>query len=56
MFDSKNWQEKKQAYTILNNYFVDIKNEDNLNKNSDNFLIFILIKNQLFKENNILIL
>ena len=55
-FESKKWQEKKQGYIDLKNYFLDEKNYDILNTNCEYFLKFILLKNKSFKENNIVIL
>ena len=56
LFNSKKWQEKKEGFTNLNNYFMNDDNEDNLNTNYDYYLKFILIKNKSFKENNIVVL
>ena len=56
LFDSKKWQEKKEGFTNLNNFFMNKKNEDNLNTDFDYYLKFILIKNKSFKENNLIIL
>ena len=56
LFDSKKWQDKKEGFTNLNNYFMNNDNAENLNSNYDYYLKFILIKNKSFKENNILIL
>ena len=55
LFESKKWQEKKQGYVDLKNYFLDENNCDILNTNCDYFLKFILLKNKSFKENNIVI-
>ena len=55
LFESKKWQEKKQGYVDLKNYFLDENNYDILNTNCDYFLKFILLKNKSFKENNIVI-
>ena len=55
LFESKKWQEKKQGYVDLKNYFLDEKNYDILSSNCDYFLKFILLKNKSFKENNIII-
>ena len=55
LFESKKWQEKKQGYIDLKNYFLDENNCDILNTNCDYFLKFILLKNKSFKENNIVI-
>ena len=55
LFDSKKWQEKKEGFTSLNNYFMNDDNSDNLNTNYDYYLKFILIKNKSFKENNIVV-
>ena len=54
-FESKKWQEKKQGYIDLKNYFLDNNNFDILSANCDYFLKFILLKNKSFKENNIVI-
>jgi len=54
-FESKKWQEKKQGFIDLKNYFLDENNNDILNTNCDYFLKFILLKNKSFKENNIVI-
>ena len=56
LFDSKKWQEKKEGFSNLNNYFINENNEENIKINYDYFLKFILIKNKLFKENNIIVL
>ena len=56
LFDSKKWQEKKEGFTILNNYFMNENNSENLDSFGDYFLKFILIKNKSFKENNIIVL
>ena len=56
LFESKKWQEKKEGFTNLNNYFLNDDNSENLNTNYDFYLKFILIKNKSFKENNIIIL
>ena len=56
LFESKKWQEKKDGYNNLKNYFSDENNFDVLNTNCDYFLKFILMKNKSFKENNIVIL
>ena len=55
LFESKKWQEKKQGYVDLKNYFLDENKCDILNTNCDYFLKFILLKNKSFKENNIVI-
>ena len=55
LFESKKWQEKKQGFVDLKNYFLDENNYDILNTNSDYFLKFILLKSKSFKENNIVI-
>ena len=55
LFESKKWQEKKQGFVDLKNYFLDENNCDILNTNCDYFLKFILLKNKSFKENNIVI-
>ena len=55
LFESKKWQEKKEGYINLKNYFLDENNNDILNTNCDYFLKFILLKNKSFKENNIVI-
>ena len=56
LFDSKKWQEKKEGFTNLNNYFMNDNNLENLDTINDLFLKFILIKNKSFKENNIVVL
>ena len=55
LFESKKWQEKKQGFVDLKNYFIDENNNDILNTNCEYFLKFILLKNKSFKENNIVI-
>ena len=55
LFNSKKWQEKKEGFTNLNNYFMNDDNAENLNTNYDYYLKFILIKNKSCKENNIVI-
>ena len=55
LFDSKKWQEKKEGFTNLRNYFLNNENEENLNQNYDYYLKFIIIKNKSFKENNLVI-
>ena len=55
LFDSKKWQEKKEGFTNLRNYFMNNENEENLNENCDYYLKFIIIKNKSFKENNLAI-
>lgn len=55
LFDSKKWQEKKEGFTNLRNYFMNNENEENLNQNYDYYLKFIIIKNKSFKENNLVI-
>ena len=55
LFESKKWQEKKQGYINLKNFFLDQNNYDILNTNYEYFLKFILLKNKSFKENNIII-
>ena len=56
LFDSRKWQEKKEGFSNLNNYFINENNEESIKINYDYFLKFILIKNKLFKENNIIVL
>ena len=55
LFDSKKWQEKKEGFTNLRNYFMNNENEENLNQNYDFYLKFIIIKSKSFKENNLVI-
>ena len=55
LFDSKKWQEKKEGYVNLKNFFFDENNYDTLNTNFDYFLKFILLKNKSLKENNIVL-
>ena len=56
LFDSKKWQEKKEGFINLNNYFMNENNSKSVNTIYDYFLKFILIKNKSFKENNIIVL
>ncbi len=54
LFSSNKWDERKNAFTKLNDYIL-INKEEILNS-PDYFLKYIIIKNKKFKENNINIL
>ena len=50
LFSSNKWDERKNAFTKLNDYIL-INKEEILNS-PDYFLKYIIIKNKKFKENN----
>jgi len=54
LFKSNKWNERKDAFTKLNDYII--INKDEIINSAEYFLKYIIIKNKKFKENNINIL
>ena len=56
LFNSINWEERKDGFINLNNFFLDNNNIEEINNSYEYYFKYILINNQFFKDNNCFIL
>ena len=56
LFNSVNWTERQEAFSILNKFLSDKINSQEINNSYEYYFKYILINNRLFKETNCLVL
>ena len=56
LFNSLKWEERKEGFSILNNFISDENNLNEIKKEYDYYFKYILIKNKFFNEKNFLVL
>ena len=56
LFNSLKWEERKEGFSILNNFISDENNLNEIKKEYDYYFKYILINNKFFNEKNFLVL
>ena len=56
LFNSLKWTERKEGFTIINNFFLDEKNIEEIQNSYDYYFKYILMKNKFFNDKNIVVL
>ena len=56
LFNSLKWTERKEGFTIINNFFLDEKNTEEIQNSYDYYFKYILMKNKFFNDKNIVVL
>lgn len=56
LFNSLKWTERKEGFTIINNFFLDEKNTEEIQNFYDYYFKYILMKNKFFNDKNIVVL
>ena len=56
LFNSLKWSERKEGFTIINNFFLDEKNTEEIQNSYDYYFKYILMKNKFFNDKNIVVL
>ena len=56
LFNSLKWSERKEGFTIINNFFLDDKNTEEIKNSYDYYFKYILMKNKFFNDKNIVVI
>ena len=56
LFNSLKWTERKEGFTIINKFFLDEKNTEEIQNSYDYYFKYILMKNKFFNDKNIVVI